>query len=247
MIIPAKYTEVLDNLLRNEQTAPAIAEAMSKYPLYETDPNKVNEYGTAYKVPTRDELNNKIISYYRFREIGFETVGRFLFELETALNEIMPYYNQLFYSADQDFNPIYNVDYIRNTQRNKSDTNIGSQSSSTNASATGTSTDNSKNVTSDTPQNQLGITNEQIDQLDYASEASWGKNSNSTSDTSSSTSNASNSVIGNEKEGIVETTKGNFGVTSAQDLIMKYRETLLNIEQLIIHDKRIAELFMLIY
>ena len=50
-----------------------------------------------------------------------------------------------------------------------------------------------------------------------------------------------------EKEGIVETTKGNFGVTSAQDLIMKYRETLLNIEQLIIHDKRIAELFMLIY
>lgn len=247
MIIPAKYTEVLDNLLRNEQTAPAIAEAMSKYPLYETDPNKVNEYGTAYKVPTRAELNNKILSYYRFREIGFETVGRFLFELETALNEIMPYYNQLFYSADQDFNPIYNVDYIRNTQRNKSDTNIGSQSSSTNSSATGTSTDNSKNVTSDTPQNQLGITNEQIDQLDYASEASWGKNSNSTSDTSSSTSNASNSVIGNEKEGIVETTKGNFGVTSAQDLIMKYRETLLNIEQLIIHDKRIAELFMLIY
>ena len=247
MIIPAKYTEVLDNLLRNEQTSPAIAEAMSKYPLYETDPNKVNEYGTAYKVPTRAELNNKILSYYRFREIGFETVGRFLFELETALNEIMPYYNQLFYSADQDFNPIYNVDYIRNTQRNKSDTNIGSQSSSTNSSATGKSTDNTKNVTSDTPQNQLGITNEQIDQLDYASEASWGKNSNSTSDTSSSTSNASNSVIGNEKEGIVETTKGNYGVTSAQDLIMKYRETLLNIEQLIIHDKRIAELFMLIY
>ena len=247
MIIPAKYTEVLDNLLRNEQTSSAIAEAMSKYPLYEADPNKVNEYGTAYKVPTRAELNNKILSYYRFREIGFETVGRFLFELETALNEIMPYYNQLFYSADQDFNPIYNVDYIRNTQRNKSDTNIGSQSSSTNATATGTSTDNTKNVTSDTPQNQLSITNEQIDQVDYASEASWGKNSNSTSDTSSSTSNASNSVIGNEKEGIVETTKGNFGVVSAQDLIIKYRETILNIEQMIIHDPRIEELFMLIY
>lgn len=247
MIIPAKYTEVLDNLLRNEQTAEAITTAMSTYPLYETDPNKVYEYGTAYKVPTRAELNNKILSYYRFREIGFETVGRFLFELETALKEIMPYYNQLFYSADQDFNPIYNVDYIRNTQRNKSDTNIGSQSSTTNASASGTSTDNAKNVTSDTPQNQLSITNEQIDQVDYASEASWAKNSNSTTDTSSSSSNASNSVIGNEKEGIVETTKGNFGVVSAQDLIIKYRETLLNIEQLIINDKRIQELFMMIY
>ena len=247
MIITAKYTEVLDNLLHNEQTAEAIAQAMSTYPLYETDPNKVNEYGTAYKVPTRAELNNKILSYYRWREIGFETVGRFIFELETALNEIMPYYNQLYYSADQDFNPIYNVDYIRNTQRNKSDTNIGSQSSSTSASATGSTTDESKTVTSDTPQNQLSITNKQIDNLDYASEASWGKNSNSTTDNSNSSTNASNSVIGNEKEGIVETTKGNFGVTSAQDLIIKYRETLLNIEQLIINDKRIQELFMMVF
>lgn len=247
MIITAKYTEVLDNLLHNEQTAEAIAQAMSTYPLYETDPNKVNEYGTAYKVPTRAELNNKILSYYRWREIGFETVGRFIFELETALKEIMPYYNQLYYSADQDFNPIYNVDYIRNTQRNKSDTNIGSQSSSTRASATGSTTDESKTVTSDTPQNQLSITNKQIDNLDYASEASWGKNSNSTTDNSNSSTNASNSVIGNEKEGIVETTKGNFGVTSAQDLIIKYRETLLNIEQLIINDKRIQELFMMVF
>ena len=52
-MIPARYTEVLDNLLRYPDTAEAIATAMSKYPLYETDPNKVNKYGTAYKVPTR--------------------------------------------------------------------------------------------------------------------------------------------------------------------------------------------------
>lgn len=255
MIIPAKYTEVLENLLHNDQTAPAIAEAMSKYPLYETDPNRVNEYGTAYKVPTRAELNNKILSYYRWREIGFETVGRFIFELETALNEIMPYYNQLFYSADQDFNPIYNVDYIRNTQRNKSDTNIGSQSTSTNTTASGTDTSSNteytKNVNSKTPQNQLSIDGENINSVDYADDASWGKASGSTSGSNttngSSQTNGSNSVIGNEKEGIVETTKGNFGVTSAQDLILKYRQTLLNIEQLIINDPRIQELFMLVY
>ena len=253
-MIPARYTEVVDNLLRYPDTAEAIALAMSKYPLYETDPNKVNEYGTAYKVPTRQELNTKILSYYRFREIGFETVGRFLFELKTALEEIMPKYNQLFYSADQDFNPIYNVDYIRNTQRNKSDTNIGSQSSTTNTQASGqdnsSNTEYTKSVNSKTPQNQLRISNEDIDHVDYADEASWGKkvdNSGSNTTNRKPQTNGSNSVIGNEKEGIVETTKGNFGVTSAQDLIVKYRETLLNIEQLIIHDKRIAELFMLIY
>lgn len=254
-MIPARYTEVLDNLLRYPDTAEAIATAMSTYPLYETDPNRVNEYGTAYKAPTRQELNTKILSYYRFREIGQETVGRWLFELKTALEEIMPKYNQLFYSADQDFNPIYNVDYIRDTQRKKSGTNIGTQSTSststTNGSDSTTSQENGKTVNSKTPQNQLSISNMDIDDVDYADDAGWSKGNTSTNGSSSSTgsasTNGSNSVIDNEKEGIIETTKGNFGVTSAQDLIMKYRETILNIEQMIIHDPRIEELFMLIY
>lgn len=235
MIIPARYTEVLDNLLRNEQTAEAIATAMSKYPLYETDANKTKKYGTSYKVPTRAELNNKILSYYRFREIGFETVGRFLFELETALNEIMPYYNQLFYSADQDFNPIYNVDYNKTLARNKTNADSGTSTTST------SSSDNSKSVSSETPQNQLNISSADIDSLDYADNASW----NAGNQTGSAT--GSTSSTGQENETTLETTKGNFGVVSAQDLILKYRETILNIEQLIIHDKRIAELFMLIY
>lgn len=254
-MIPAKYTEVLDNLLRYPDTATAIGQAMSTYPLYETDPNRVKQYGTSYKIPTRQELNDKILNYYRFREIGFETVGRFLFELETALKEIMPRYNQLFYSADQDFNPIYNVDYIRDTQRHKSDTNIGSQSSTTNTTATGNDSSTTeaytKNVNSKTPQSELNISNEDIDEVSYADEASWGKSSGSTSGSNTtngnSSTNGSNSVIGNEKEGIIETTKGNFGVVSAQDLIIKYRETILNIEQLIINDPRIKELFMLVY
>lgn len=255
MIIPARYTEVLDNLLRNPQTAQAIGTAMSTYTLYATDPERVKEFGTAYTIPTRQELNDKILSYYRFREIGFETVGRFCFELETALKEIMPKYNQLFYSADQDYNPIYNVDYRKTIDRNKNDTNIGSSSSATNTSST--STDNAtseeytKGVNSKTPQNELHISNTGIDSVSYADEATWGKSNGSSHDTNSSTGNSqtneSNSVIGNEKEGIVETTKGNFGVVSAQDLVLKYRETILNIEQLIINDPRIKELFMLIY
>ena len=101
-MIPARYTEVLNNLMYYPDTMEAITTAMSDYPLYETDPDAVRQYGTAYAVPSRDELNTKILNHYRFCEIGQETVGRWLFELKTALNEIMPYYNQLFYSADQE-------------------------------------------------------------------------------------------------------------------------------------------------
>ena len=253
--LPARYTEILDTLLKNPTTKPAIENAMSKYPLYETDPNKVREYGTSYKVPTREELNTKILNFYRFREIGQETFGRWLYELETALNEIMPYYNQLFYSADQDFNPIYNVDYKKIIDREKKDNTVGTQNSQSNTSSNGsdstTNEEYTKTVNAKTPQDMLNISNTGIDSVNYADDAGWGKSSGSTRGTNSTTgntsSNGSNSVIGKENEGIVETTKGNFGVVSAQDLILKYRETILNIEQLIINDPRISELFMLIY
>lgn len=253
--MPARYTEILDTLLRNPTTKPSIDEALSDYPLYETDPNKVREYGTAYKVPTREELNNKILNHYRYQEIGQETFGRWLFELKTAMHEIMPYYNQLFYSADQDFNPIYNVDYVKTIQREKKDNTVGTQNSTSNTSSTGTDTSSNseytKTVDSKTPQDLLNISNTGIDSVNYADHAGWGKSSGSTNGSNStsgtSSSNGSNSVIGKENEGIVETTKGNFGVQSAQDLIQKYREVIINIEQQIINDPRIKELFMLIF
>lgn len=237
--MPARYTEILDTLLRNPTTKPAIDEAMSEYPLYQTDSNLVRQYGTAYAIPTRQQLNDKILNHYRYQEIGQETFGRWLFELKTALNEIMPYYNQLFYSADQDFNPIYNVDYRK--------TMVGSQNAKSNTTSTGndssTNEEFTKGVNSRTPQDQLSISGEDIDQVNYADNANWGKASGTTTGTNTTTGNATS----NGSTTSVETTKGNFGVTSAQDLIKKYRETIINIEQQIINDPRIKELFMLIF
>lgn len=238
-MIPARYTEVLNNLMINEDAMQAINTAMSDYPLYQTDPNVVKVYGTAYAIPTRDELNAKILNHYRFMEIGQETFGRWLFELNTALNEIMPYYNQLFYSADQDFNPIYNVDYKK--------TIMGTQNATSNTTGTSTdtttNTDYTKAINSKTPQDSLDISDTEIDDVKYADDASWGKNSGS----STGTSNTSGKTSNNGSSSTIETTKGNFGVTSAQDLIIKYRDTLINIEQQIINDPRIKELFMLIF
>ena len=249
MIIPARYTEVLCNLIKNPQTKPLIDQAMSTYPLYESTTNK--EYNIPNIIPTREQLNKKILDYYMYREIGFETVNRFLHELEISLNEIMPYYNQLFFSADQDYNIIYNVDYKRTIDRDLA----GNTSSNTESSATDsteTTADNTswaKRVSSDTPQNQLSITNKQIDNVDYANEVNWNKDEATQTGSTSGTANTSASGTGTNKEieSTIETTKGNFGVVSAQDLIKKYRELIINIEQQIINDPRIVELFMLVY
>ena len=247
-IIPAHYTEVLINLLNNPLAKSKIDIAMSTYPLYQSKSKE--EYIPTY-IPTREELNNKILNYYKYREIGFETFGRFLDELETALIEIMPRYNQLYFSADQDFNVTYNVDYKRTIDRNKEGTNnLETTSSATDTSNTSSSINSyNKDVESQTPQGQLDITAQNINNVGYADKVNW--NSNQSNDTATSTGNTSttgNSTGDNtEQESTIETTKGNFGVVSAQDLILKYRETILNIDQMIINDPRIEELFMLVY
>ena len=247
-IIPAHYTEVLINLLNNPLAKEKIDTAMSTYPLYQSKSKE--EYIPTY-IPTREELNNKILNYYKYREIGFETFGRFLDELETALVEIMPRYNQLYFSADQDFNVTYNVDYKRTIDRNKEGTNnLETTSSATDTSNTSSSINSySKDVESQTPQGQLNITAQNINSVDYADKVNW--NSNQSSDSATSTGNSSttgnSSGDNTEQESTIETTKGNFGVVSAQDLILKYRQTILNIDQMIINDPRIQELFMLVY
>lgn len=54
----------------------------------------------------RTILNNKIIRHYYFREICCDSPERFNFYLETKMDEIMPYYNQLYKSELLEYNPL---------------------------------------------------------------------------------------------------------------------------------------------
>ena len=61
----------------------------------------------------RSVLETKILRHYYTREIGLETVGLWKLKLNTKLNEIMLYYNQLYKSELIKFNPLYDVDLTR--------------------------------------------------------------------------------------------------------------------------------------
>ena len=275
----AKYTVVLKDLMDIPEVYGKIKKALSTYPLYEK--RSQEEYIPSY-IPTRDELNGKILNHYKYREIGFETVGRFLDELEIAMVEIMPYYNLLFNSADLDFNIIYNVDYKRTIDTDKSGdssslvkgkdkTSSNMESTSEhNAEGTDNSTSNAetsglnREIVTETPQAVTDLPDD-INLVNYADKVSWGKNtstdnitkSGNTSTTANGKDTSSNSTEGennvessgehSETEKTTETTKGNYGVVSAQELVRKYRETIINIEQQILNDERIQELFMLVY
>lgn len=104
----------------------------------------------------RNVLCTKILKHYWTREIGAETVGLFKLWLDTRLNEIMPYYNQLYKSTLFEFNPLYDVD-ITTTQKRSSDGITDVQGSGTaNAEQTG-------NINSESSENLKHTGNKTVD------------------------------------------------------------------------------------
>lgn len=96
----------------------------------------------------RAELNKKILRHYYFREIGLETYGLWKEFLNRRMEEIMPYYNQLYASEAVKYNPLWDTDYTtthnlkndvaRAMQRkeNTSKTDIGNEDTTFNESST---------------------------------------------------------------------------------------------------------------
>ena len=129
----------------------------------------------------RSVLCQKILKHYYLREICCETVGIWTLWMNTRLEEIMPYYNQLYESAKIEFNPMHDVDLTRNHNRNIEGTSKEDGSRTDNATSKRTLTGNrdtdstgngTKNTTngsdetkrdlySDTPQGAItGLENE---------------------------------------------------------------------------------------
>lgn len=71
-------------------------------------------FDSAYKLP----LEMKILRHFYTREISEETYGLWKLRLQAKMNEIMPYYNQLYRTETLDFNPLYDVDYKREYTKN---------------------------------------------------------------------------------------------------------------------------------
>lgn len=70
----------------------------------------------------RTTLECNILRHYYTREICAETVGLWKLWLDARMNEIMPYYNELYKTTLLDFNPLYDVDYTREGNRSVDET-----------------------------------------------------------------------------------------------------------------------------
>lgn len=213
---------------------------------------QLNEY-PIFDENYRQKLNQKIINHYYFREIGFETVGLFRFYLKQTMNEIMPYYNQLYQSALLEIDPLNTINFTETLTRTKIGNDTKNFNEDTTVNSNGDSNSNStkstnfKDVESDTPQGMLSIGS--IEGELYASYARISKNEDTTSSTAHQETTDTQKRKNDEKinrednENYTRTEKGNR--ESQSELLMKYRQTFLNIDMQVINE--LNDLFMGLY
>ena len=210
----AKYTTTIRNLMDNNFDF-----GLKDYPIFD------EEY--------RELLNNKILMHYYMDEIGFETAGLFKVYLNNKMNEIMPYYNEL-YKKQKDL--LLNFDKTTNltetfTRDNTTDTNTKSNSTSSN-----TASGSSKNVYQDTPMGT--ITEQDIDNYDHASSQEFNKNQN----TSSIEDNSNLTGKATSLENYIRTKTGNNGRLYGIEILKMIKNNYMNIDEMIINE--LQDLFM---
>lgn len=177
---------------------------------------------------SKDKLAKKIVNHYYMHEIGFETIGLFIHEVEDFMEELMEEYLPLIYSSAIQYDPLVNVDYTESFSRTQNLENSSNSTSGSNGSSLG--------VNSDTPQGQ--ISKSAILNGTYASNTSATENE--------AASETSTSSTGNNAENYLKHIKGNSGVSAtAQKMIQLYRDNIRAIDREII--EKVGILFMRIY
>lgn len=168
----------------------------------------------------REKLNTKILQHYWIREIGFETEELFKYFLNVKMNEIMPFYDKLYESEKLKIEPLLTQNIETNaTGKTDGTSNIVNEVSSS---------DKGKSAYNDTPMSNVQ------NPLDgkYLTDIT-GTENNSNTDSTSETNTETNTDTS-------QTIKGFSGNQS--EMLLKYRETFLNIDMMIINE--LNDLFM---
>ena len=209
----SKYTTTIKNLIDNNFDF-----QMTSYPIFDES--------------YRTTLNQKILNHYYENEIGFETASLFRFYLNNKLNEIMPYYNDLYNIQKEVLKNATNNVNLTETFTRDTTTNTTSNSRSNNS-----GTNNSKNVFLDTPQGNTYKGT--IDSTNYATNVTWNKNDTTNAITDNSSS------MGNGNENYIKKIIGNNGNKYSIEILEQIKNNLMNIDLMIIND--LNDLFMGIY
>lgn len=220
---------------------------MPSYPIFDED--------------YREHLDAKIIDHFWYDEIGTETIEQFDRVIRTKMNEIMPYYNALYMTERVKFDPLNNMDITTVTHGSHAVDTKGTskgqgassqdqtQTSDTVSHSDGSTTAKGRSVNSEYPSVRLAgnenyATNgsDSSSQSDEASNATTGVKGASTSKGSTSDSRDTTGRESGVQDG---TTHASGRQGAAVDLIQKWRDSLLNIDMMVISE--LETCFMMVW
>ena len=210
----------------------------------------------------RKVLYKKILKHYYTREICAESVGLWQLWMNTRLEEVMPYYNQLYESELIKIEPLKNVDYSRTYDKkgvgskqetgraDSTNTNSGTSESSRTNNGSSTESSGSTDLYSDTPQGAITgleemkyLTNaRKVDATGSVSGSNIEKYNGSESNTEHLLTDTSNTTKHDDSEVYTEKVLGKTDGASMSALLMEFRQSFLNIDMQVINE--FSDLFM---
>lgn len=189
-----------------------------------------------YEPMFKKQFENKFMDHYRYYEIGFETIERFQRQLMSKLNMIMPYYRQLYITELKSKNIDYlvNKDLKETTERTLSSNDESIMNSIVNSLTKNTNSSTSDNTHKESVLNNINAEISQSKLTGITSDITEDSGSATTdmNDTSNSTTTNNSTVT----ERVEYLSHGNIGVTSSAELLQKWREVLINIDEMIIDE-----------
>ena len=194
-------------------------------------------FDETYRLP----LEKKILKHYYTREIGLETVGLWKLKLDAKMNEIMPYYNQLYKSTLIEYNPLHDTDLTREHEGEGNAVSRNETSGNSTTKNSGTVTSHDMSAFSDTPQGGL----QDIESNTYLTSATKSDRNtvNDSEGTNVTSGKSSGSVDSTDK--YIEHIYGATGGLSFSKRILDFRKTFLNIDKMVIDD--LKDLFFLLW
>ena len=176
----------------------------------------------------KKEFENKFLEFYYFDEIGYKTPDRFKQRLKNYLDMGFKVWNERYKTEleveKQNINFLLNKDL---TEERITEGNATGNSSTTSSSTSNSNTTaNNKNTVNDTPDTRFTSTENFATSI--TNDETTTNSSNTGSGETTNTSNQNSNV--NEKF----TSKGNIGVTSSAELLEKWREVRIDIDNEII-------------
>ena len=176
----------------------------------------------------KKEFELKFLEFYYFDEIGYKTPDRFKQRLKNYLDMGFKKWQERYKTElevqKQNINFLLNKDL---TEERITEGNATGNSKSTSTSTTNSNTTaNNKNTINDTPDTRFTSTE------NFATSIT----TDETSSNSSNTGNGETTNTSNQNSNVNErfTSKGNIGVTSSAELLEKWREVIIDIDNEII-------------